>query len=123
MDSNDVSVIVDQLAEKIGVAAGKIQPVAEAMVEEVVRSSMFAAWASLAAALVLAPVALLVIRFCTKQCSQLEDGTDAHFGFMAGGIAAGAMGVMGFLFGIESFVDHYFDSLRPVTVVVEKFLN
>ncbi|KKN99074.1 hypothetical protein LCGC14_0143220 [marine sediment metagenome] len=123
MDVNDVSVIVDSLADKVGMAAERILPVAETMIEEVVRSNTFAAWTCLAVWPLFVALGVALFWGCfnlAKRCRQKEDGSIIR---IVGGIFGTLIVVGSTIVCLVNSIAYYMDALQPTTIVVQRILG
>lgn len=103
MESGDMGLIVDKLAEKIGVAAEKLAPIAEeALRQYVVRESIYAIMGGVA---VLIGIGLLTI--CWKSAKEhMVNDEELYFGAgMVSGIGGILFSTIGFVEGVTGLVN------------------
>jgi len=119
MDPNAINTVVDNLATKIGIAADRIQPIADTMVQEAARSHMFVGFACVAVWVIVVCI-LSAILFFTFKGTDADSEDDVRTvvcvcSFIVFLIATIACSI--------NAVSSFATALRPVTTVVEKFLH
>ena len=123
MEPSDVNVIVDNLANKIGVAAEKMQPIAEEMVQEVVRSNMVFVYSCVAVFLVALLLSWTHCYICFR-CAKKTSDEDTQTAWEVGGVIPAAIVMLIATIACSvNAVTHLADALKPTIIVAEKFLR
>jgi len=114
--SEQVNAIVDNLAEKIGVAAEKILPVTETMIQEMSTASFVGAIIFTIVSLAFASVSVFLYNRSTKWSR--SNGCDVNVNYILSCVSAGIAAIIGLC-----SCPWFYDAMAPTMAVADKFLG
>lgn len=112
MTTNDMDFVIEKLAGKIGLAADKISPIAQSVVDQYVKANAFGLYVSLFLFLVFLGLAIFTLR---KDLSSHDTSTDQDACFIVGRIAS----LFGMLTTFCLSFSFGYNMLTPVTTLLK----
>ena len=104
MDANTINQVIDKVAEKAGIAAEQIAPLAEEVVRQFQLKSIVGGLLSLGAAIIIGLIAHSSVK---KLLVKAEKSSEDWYGFAGMWITIGACILVGF-FMIQAVIDAYY---------------